>query len=269
MHTHPPAILTPPNDAQPALPEDKQTGLKRLVWALNQILLFFIVFQIYKIVRRSFILPDPSIAFENALDVIDFQERLNLMFELDWQRWALERPDWFILIFNYLYSYYQWWVFGGLALLAFFAPERFRYMRRAFFILIVLVSPMYALYPLAPPRFMDPHGWPFVDTLALYGPNYFSDTGLVQANRYAAMPSMHVGWTTFTAIAVSLLVPGKFWPRAVIVFFAALITYIVIVTGNHYWIDAVVGWMFVGAALLINNWLPYPILKRDGKPLSW
>jgi hypothetical protein len=29
------------------------------------------------------------------------------------------------------------------------------------------------------------------------------------------------------------------------------------VTGNHYWIDAVGGWIIVFAALAINRWLPW------------
>lgn len=264
-HSNHARLLLPPADRPPAIPRGRKLVVQRLLWALGQIVLFFMIFQVYKIVRKSFIPPDASHAFENARDIIHLQESMNLFFELEWQRWALDRPTWFISLFNNLYAYYQWWVFGGLAILAFFAPERFKFMRRAFFILIVLVSPMYALYPLAPPRFMDAHGWPFVDTLAVYGPNYFSEAGLVQANRYAAMPSMHVGWTTFTAVALTLLIPYR-WARFLLVaFIASLITYIVIITGNHWWIDALVGVMFLLAALFINKAIPYPLLSRAGK----
>lgn len=255
-------MLLPPEDVQPALPATRQEGLRRLVWIVLQGLMIFASFQIYKIARRYGIPSDTTIAFDHALDVIAFQDRLGLMFELDWQRWALDRNENYIRFFNYLYAYYMWWVIGGLMLLAFFAPQRYQYIRRAFYISMLLVTPMYILYPLAPPRFMQPYGWAFVDTMQTYGPNYFSETGMVQANRFAAMPSMHVGWTTFVAIAVSLLISNKWIARAFVLFMASLIVYIVIITGNHYWMDAVVGWMFIGTAFLLNHLIPYPLLAR-------
>jgi hypothetical protein len=104
-----------------------------------------------------------------------------------------------ILFFNNVYAYYMWGFHFGMLFLALMAPVRYRYMRRAFFISMAIATPMYLIYPLAPPRFMEQYGWPFIDTLAVFGPNYFSETGLVTANRFAAMPSMHVGWTASSA----------------------------------------------------------------------
>jgi len=259
--TNPPALLVPPDDMEPAAPQDRQTLLKRLVWVIAQGVMLFISFQVYKMARRYGIPSDATIAFDHANDVINFQKRLGLFFELDWQGWALSQGDGYIKFFNYLYAYYMWWVIGGMMLLAFFAPKRYQYIRRAFYISMLLVTPMYILYPLAPPRFMQEHGYAFVDTMQVYGPNYFSETGLVQANRYAAMPSMHVGWTTFVAIAVSLLITNRWLARLFVVFMASLITYIVMITGNHYWLDALVGWLFIGTALVINHLLPYPLIK--------
>jgi membrane-associated phospholipid phosphatase len=37
----------------------------------------------------------------------------------------------------------------------------------------------------------------------------------------------------------------------------------VIVTGNHYWLDVVGGWLVIGVSLLINRWLPFPL------PIRW
>ncbi len=258
----PSKVLLPPNDEAPAMPRGKQTILQRLVWAGLNGLLIFVAFQIYKFVRKFGIRDDSSEAYQHALDVIDFEKRLHSFFELDWQGWALDQGESYIKFFNYLYAYYMWWVIGGFMLLAFFAPKRFQYMRRAFFISMVMVTPMYLLYPLAPPRFMQDHGFAFVDTMQVYGPNYFSETGIVQANRYAAMPSMHVGWTTFVAISVSLLISNRWLARLFVVFMASLITYIVVITGNHYWLDALVGWIFIGTALLINHLIPYPLVNK-------
>lgn len=261
--------LTPPPslDEKPAMPRGHDTILRRLIWVAGQVLLILASFQVYKTVRKFGIPDDPQIAFNHAEDVIGFQQSLGLFFEESWQQWAIDRGEWYILIFNNLYAYYTWWVVGGMMVLAFFAPKRYQYIRRAFYISMLLVTPMYILYPLAPPRFMNEisgfgYSYQFVDTLAVWGPNYFSDTGIVQGNRYAAMPSMHCGWTVFSAVAISLVFKSPKVRIAIIGFVAALIMYIVIVTGNHYWIDGVVGWIFIGTAFVINQFIPYPLIKR-------
>jgi hypothetical protein len=74
------------------------------------------------------------------------------------------------------------------------------------------------------------------------------------ANQYAAMPSLHVGWALAVAIALIAAHRGRgrwFWLAH------PLITLLVVVaTGNHYWLDALVAVALLGAVLLI---LPRPV----------
>jgi hypothetical protein len=254
-------FLTPPHDEPPHLPPGK-TILRRIPWLLLQLLLYLVMFQVYKMVRKQFILEDNTGAFGNAKDIIHIEESLGLFFELDLQRWVLERGDWLILFFNNVYAYYTQGFLVSMVFLALMAPARYRFMRRAFFISMAIATPMYLIYPLAPPRFMESYGWPFIDTMAVYGPNYFSDTGLVTANRFAAMPSMHVGWTTFFSIGLWLAIPNRKLATLVLLFIPTLMTMTVMVTGNHYWLDAVGGWLVIGAAFVINRLVPYPLLPR-------
>lgn len=254
-------FFTPPDDEHPALPRG-QALLKRIPFLISQLLLYLVMFQIYKLARKQFIPPDPAIAFGHAKDILHFEEKLGLMFELDLQQWVLDRGDWLIHVFNNVYAYYMWGFHAGMLFLVLMAPARYRYMRRAFFISMAIATPMYLIYPLAPPRFMEPYGWPFMDTLAVYGPNYFSETGLVTANRFAAMPSMHVGWTTFFAICIMLGCPNRKIGVAIMSFLTVLITLTVMITGNHYWLDAIGGWLVIGVAFIINRYVPYPLLER-------
>lgn len=252
----------PPEDQPPRLPAGSQ--LRRVVpFILSQLVLLLMMFQLYKVARKIFIPPDPAIAYGHARDVLRFEERLGLMFELDLQRWVLDQGEWLIRIFNNYYAYYMYGFYVCFLFLALMSPARYRYMRRAFFISMAFATPMYLIYPLAPPRFMDPHGWPFIDTLAVYGPNYFSDNGLVTANRYAAMPSMHVGWTTFAAICLYLALPWRRVGATLMVLLTMMIVLTVMVTGNHYWVDAVGGWLIITAAFIVNRFLPYPL------PIRW
>lgn len=256
--------LTPgTDDGEPSLPSTRDVP-RLILFGAGQIALFLILFQIYKVVRRTFITRAESVAFDNALQILDIQGALNANFELGLQQWVLERGD-LIMFFNYFYAWFMWVFYAAAMILLFFAPQRYFYMRRVFFLSMLLALPWYIIYPLAPPRFMQPYGWDFVDTLVVYGPNYFSETGLVTANRYAAMPSMHVGWTTIAALMLWVALPGRFRiiGQALAVFLLVLITFTVMVTGNHYWLDAVGGWIIIGAAVAINRWLPWPF------PMPW
>jgi len=137
---------------------------------------------------------------------------------------------------------------------------------------MLVALPWFYLYPLAPPRFLanpgvsgfdDLKAFSFMDTLVQYGPNYFSEEGLVTANRYAAMPSMHCGWAMFGGLFIAAAIPSKWIGRALIVIISLGMGFTVMVTGNHYWLDVVGGWIVVGISLTINRLLPYPL------PIRW
>jgi membrane-associated phospholipid phosphatase len=233
-----------------------------LLWSISQILLFLALFQVYKMVRKTFITRAESVAYDNALDILALQGAMGLNFELDWQRWVIDQGS-LIKVFNNIYAYYMYGFYACAILLLVLAPSRYLYLRRVFIISMVVALPWYVIYPLAPPRFMEPYGWPFLDTLAVYGPNYFSESGIVTANRFAAMPSMHCGWSMVAGLMIAHALPWRRIGWAVGGFVILLMPVTVIVTGNHYWLDVVGGWLVIGVSLLINRWLPFPL------PIRW
>lgn len=260
------SIFRPANDREPRWPPGRSWP-RNILWGISQILLFLALFQAYKLVRKTFITRAESVAFDNALQILDIQGALNANFELDLQRWVLDRGD-LIGLFNNVYAYYMYGFYACAIILLILAPARYRYLRRVFVLTMLIALPWYVIYPLAPPRFMEPYGWPFVDTLAVYGPNFHSETGLVTANRLAAMPSMHCGWTLVGGIMIAGALPWKWAGRGIGAFPVILIAFTVIVTGNHYWLDILGGWAVVGIALLINRWLPYPLLQFWRAPVT-
>lgn len=80
----------------------------------------------------------------------------------------------------------------------------------------------------------------------------------MSANRYAAMPGMYVGWTTLGAIAPAACLPWRRVGHAIAAFLIVAIVTMVIVTGNHYWLDAMAGWVVIAVSALVNRLLPYP-----------
>jgi membrane-associated phospholipid phosphatase len=103
---------------------------------------------------------------------------------------------------------------------------------------------------------MQPFGYPFVDTLAVIGGVDQAAAGLGGANQFAAMPSMHVGWTTIAALWLVAALP---WYRIGLVLGVAHLTLMcvtVVVTGNHYVLDIIAGFVVVAIAAAVAQYLP-------------
>lgn len=254
--------LRPPVDEAPRWPGWRAAG-HRVLYAIGQIVLFLALFQLYKWVRKLFIQRAEIVAFDNALDILRWEKWLHIDVELRFQQWVLDQPHGLIWFFDHWYSYFSYVFYACAAICLILAPVRYRYLRRVFFLTMLVALPWYFIYPLAPPRFMGPYGFPFVDTMAVFGPNYFSSSGAVQANQYAAMPSMHVGWTTVGALFIAAALPWHNIGRWLAGFLIVGICLTVAATGNHYVLDMVGGWIVAGVCLFLNRLLPYPL------PIPW
>ncbi len=112
------------------------------------------------------------------------------------------------------------------------------YVRNMFMIAMGLALVGYLAYPTAPPRFMPE--WGFTDTVATFVGDAAEQSANVLYNPFAAVPSMHVAFALMIAIPAIKLVK----PRALKVAWAlypVLVTFVVVVTANHFWLDAALG----------------------------
>ncbi|MDQ2682365.1 MAG: phosphatase PAP2 family protein [Chloroflexota bacterium] len=228
----------------------------RVIGFLLNLGMFLVLFQLYKLVRKTYISRGETVGYEHAEQIIGWQKSLHIFFEPDLQAWILDRPEWVIRYLNHYYVGFMPLFYASCAAALLFSPVRFRFWRRVFLCSMVLALPWYLIYPLAPPRFMPQYG--FIDTLMVYGPKYFSSDGLVAANQYAAMPSMHIGWTTIAALMLWTCIPKvKGIPIGPILgtLHISIMTLTVMATGNHYFLDAVGGWIIIGGAILLALFL--------------
>jgi hypothetical protein len=92
------------------------------------------------------------------------------------------------------------------------------------------------MIPVAPPRLMP--GLGFVDTATRYKESVYSPGGIGDATQLAAMPSVHVAWAVFVAVAV-IAVGTSRWRWGILVHPAATM-FAVVTTANHWWLDGVV-----------------------------
>lgn len=183
-------------------------------------------------------------AYANAVRLIDWQQRLGLDHEAAWQAWAL-RSEPLIVASNYFYGS-AYIVVTVLALIFLFRvfPDDYPLWRNtlAFGTLLALVG--FATFPLMPPRLLPTmsDAFTYVDTLAEF-PTFWSfnsETMEKISNQYAAMPSLHCGWALW-GCAVFLPRVRSWWAKALAVAYPVATVTVVVITANHYFLDAVGG----------------------------
>lgn len=237
-----------------------------LLRAVAVVAVMFALLQGYSWFRKTYFVPPSSVGYEHAVEIIDLQRALGIgveRVEIPLQQRAIEH-GWLIDVFNFYYRQMKLGVFAAAALCVALAPAAFRRYARVFLIATAIAFPMYALYPLAPPRLMQSHGYPFVDTLAVYAGVQSSSAGAGGANQFAAMPSMHIGWTAIAALWLAAALPWRHVGAWLGGLHLTLMAFAVVVTGNHYVLDIVAGLIVVSIALTIE-WL---VFQRERRPLA-
>jgi membrane-associated phospholipid phosphatase len=104
------------------------------------------------------------------------------------------------------------------------------------------------LFPVAPPRLL-PGRFGIVDTLTAVGNSGHFETSLINSagDQYAAMPSLHVAWAVWSALAVYPVLRRRA-PRLLAAAYPVMTTLVVVTTGNHFFLDTIAGALLAGAA---------------------
>ena len=217
-------------------------GSKLYWW--REILLVLAVDIVYESIR-NFASANPTRAFENAQRLIDWQRAIGIWHERAMQQWALDATP-LIIAANYFYGS----VYIGATLFALFFlyrrfPDDYSLWRNTLLIGTLLGLIGFATFPLMPPRLLDPLGgahYGFVDTLLKF-PTFwsFDSEGMKTiSNQFAAMPSLHCGWAMWGA---ALFYPRvrSWWAKSLALAYPIVTIIVVVITGNHYLLDAVGG----------------------------
>jgi len=118
-------------------------------------------------------------------------------------------------------------------------PDLLGVLRATLIIVTLIALAIFWSFPVAPPR-MLPGG--YVDLVAVthHLPAWRLGAIALHSNQLCSMPSLHVAWATWCAIAVWQISERRL-PRALAVIYPFLTSYAVMATGNHYLADAVAG----------------------------
>jgi hypothetical protein len=216
---------------------------------VRQVVLFLAAFQVYRLTRGFVNHPEAATAaFQHARDLIGIERALNVFVEpslqafIAGQQWLLDGSAWMYI--NAQTSI----TIGALAWLYLFRNPSFYFVRNMFLVAFGVALIGYALFPTAPPRFFPE--WGFFDAVSDFtGVRQDSVTIGKLFNPYAAVPSMHVAFALMISVPLVRLVR---W-RALKVLWAIyplLVVFVIVVTGNHFIADAVLGAVAAGIGAL-------------------
>jgi hypothetical protein len=71
------------------------------------------------------------------------------------------------------------------------------------------------------------------------------------SNQYAAMPSMHIGWSTWCAFAI-VMFARPMWVKVLGALYPLFTLFVIVATGNHFVLDAVGGWITLAVAFALQ-----------------
>ncbi len=217
---------------------------------IKESLIVSIGYFLYMFTRKLAFQDVEAIAFDNAQRLISFETSINLFFEVDLQSWLLTNLGNLVRFFNWSYIITFFPVIIPTAIILYKVDvQKYVFYRNIVLLSFAVALMVFALFPLAPPRMITQEG--FVDTIQLLGPTQYNDReSQWYYNAFAAMPSLHFGWTIMFGVLYYrtrwswLMVLGLLYPTTT--FFS------IVVTGNHYFMDAVGGAGVIGLAFLIN-----------------
>jgi hypothetical protein len=225
-------------------------GLLELAVVVISFLIYFAI--------RGMVVGRAGEAMVRGFNVISLEQDLGIYRELTMQSWIIDHY-WLIKAMNWIYFW------GHMPLIVVFAVWLYIWhrptyilVRNAFLASGAIGVIIYWAFPVAPPRLIPFAG--FVDTMAVFDRvGYNAQETKAFVNEYAAIPSLHFGWSMLLGLAIFwvtknpvLKVFGLVWPVAM--FFA------VVMTGNHFIVDtilgAIVSFAGLGIAWLIQRYGP-------------
>ncbi|WP_405993630.1 bifunctional glycosyltransferase 87/phosphatase PAP2 family protein [Streptomyces sp. NBC_00986] len=179
-------------------------------------------------------------------EILSIERFLHIDIEHAVNHWVV-KVDFLKDFFNFYYESFHFVVpLTVMAVLYWRRPVDYRWARSALGFATLLALVGFWLYPLAPPRLLP--GLGIIDTV--HGVQDFSkpDYGTLTAltNQYAAMPSLHFGWSLWCGVVIFALAP-KWWMKALGLLHPFFTVSAIVATGNHWVLDAAGGAAVVAA----------------------
>ncbi|WP_405581410.1 phosphatase PAP2 family protein [Streptomyces sp. NBC_01092] len=229
-----------------------------------EILLIAVSYWTYSLIRNA-VPEQKSEALRNADWLWKLEHSLGMAFEESVNH-AVNSVTWLIVGMNYYYATLHFIVtLGVLVWLYRSHPGRYAATRLVLFATTGVALVGYYLYPLAPPRLMTNTG--FIDTVLVHDTWGSMASGDLKnmSNQYAAMPSMHIGWSVWSGLTIFALARVP-WVRVLGLLYPTATLLVIVATANHFWLDAAGGLVCLAFGYTVARvWygaLPYALPRQ-------
>ncbi|HEC11041.1 MAG TPA: phosphatase PAP2 family protein [Acidimicrobiales bacterium] len=178
-----------------------------------------------------------GVAIRHGHDILRLESRLGLDWERGLQSLIIDHHV-LVTLANWIYIYGHWPVIAATLVWLFHCHRRnYLLLRNAMFVSGAIGLVIFATYPVAPPRLLDIG---LQDTVTTFSTSYRALQPPALINKYAALPSLHLGWNLLVGITV-FRTDRRTALRLFAVIGPILMAWAVVATANHYVLDAVVG----------------------------
>ena len=231
-------------------------------------LMLFVVFLLFYKLSRGLAIGDETTAFENAQKVIEWEYNLGIFYEIPIQQFFLDKVT-LVKAINWIYIklhipttiiFFVW--------LFYKKRKHYLYIRNGFLLANIITLFFFLWFPCAPPRMINGmeinkyselgmdvinnlsiigiylHDG-FIDTLYhISGINLYKGVNSKLFNQFAAMPSMHFGNSLLIAVGI-FWYSNQTWLKWVSWIYPVFVLTVIVMTGNHFFLDAVLGGIIV------------------------
>jgi hypothetical protein len=208
-----------------------------------------IVYYLYSQVRNA-VPSHESGAFDRARSLLSMERWSHLDVERSLNHFV-DHQHWLAYICNYYYSTLHFLVtIGVLVWLYVKHPLRYRPIRSVLIITNLVALVGFWFISVAPPRMLPG----YVDTVIDFHTwGSLASPGLAaKSNQFAAMPSLHIGWSLWCALAIVALAKRP-WVRVLGALYPVATLFVIVGTANHFVLDAVGGAITLGIAIGIQR----------------
>jgi PAP2 superfamily len=199
-------------------------------------------------------------AISHAESVLSLERSLHLDPELTMDRWLDSHHTLGLIVSDYYDNAHFVVTLGLLAWLWWRRSDLYRPLRNSLVLINVLGFIVFWRYPVAPPRMLLNMG--FSDVVAsthAFG-SWHSGVLASHANQLAAMPSLHIAWAAWCALALWRISKRRS-VRALAIVYPSLTALAVLATGNHFLADILAGLATTALAVLLARGLALWLAK--------
>jgi hypothetical protein len=230
---------------------------------IRQIVLFCGAYYLYRVVR-GVVDERASDAFAHARQIVHLERGLGIFPEPALHHFA-ERFEPLSDVSSWMYVNSHFVVTTvALGYIYLRRNDAFYFVRNMFMVAMGIALLLYVVFPTAPPRLLPELG--FTDSVAHFTGVQANESDLL-VNPYAAVPSMHVCFALMLGLTMAQQVRRQ-WVAVLWRVYPLVVTWVVLATANHWWIDAALGAATAAAAYAVaagvfarvrpDAWAPVP-----------